>query len=336
MITLAQIGLGHWGPNVLRNFMAVPGARVKVCCDLDEAALRRVAGQYPTLEITADIRRVLDDPAVQGVVVTTPTAAHYELARAALLNGRHVFVEKPIALSVVHAEELIALADASQRVLMVGHLLMYHPGVASLKQLVQEGSLGDVYYVYTSRLNLGQVRRNENAMWSLAPHDVSVILYLLEEEPVAVAAQGLTYLQPGIPDTVFLTLRFASGRAAHVHVSWLDPHKVRRITVVGSRKMAVFDDIETTEKLRIYDKGVNPPDYDSYGDSLSLRFGDIYIPRVDMREPLRLECQHFVDCIAQGKTPLSDGRNGLQVLRVLEAGQRSLERGGEPVALERN
>lgn len=334
MINIGQVGLGQWGPNVLRNFAALPGVRVKMCCDLDETALQRAALQVPRLETTTEYRRLLDDPDLQAIVVTAPSAAHYELAKAALLSGRHVFVEKPIALTAAHAAELVALADAGRRVLMVGHLLLYHPAVASLKRLVDHGDLGEIYYIYTSRLNLGQVRRHENAMWSLAPHDISVILYLLGEEPTTVAAQGLTYLQPGVPDTVFLTLRFASGRAAHVHVSWLDPHKVRRITVVGSRKMAVFDDIEATEKLRIYDKGVNPPDYDSYGDALSLRFGDIYIPRVDMREPLRLECQHFVDCIVQGKTPLSDGRNGLQVLRVLEAGQRSLERSGQPVALD--
>jgi predicted dehydrogenase len=311
-------------------------ARVKVCCDLDEAALRRMGSQYPGMTITTDYGALLNDPEVEAVIVTTPTPAHYELARAALLSGRHVFVEKPITLAVAEAEDLVALAQERGRVLMVGHLLMYHPAVTRLKQLVDGGELGDVYYLYTSRLNLGQVRRNENAMWSLAPHDISVALHLLGEEPEAVAAQGLTYLQPGIPDTVFLTLRFASGRAAHVHVSWLDPHKVRRITVVGSQKMAVFDDVDSTEKLRIYDKGVQRPAYDSYGDSLSLRFGDISIPRIDMREPLRLECQHFIDCIINGQTPLSDGRNGVQVLRVLEAGQQSLERGGEPVVLARN
>jgi predicted dehydrogenase len=311
-------------------------ARVKVCCDLDEAALRRMGSQYPGMTITTDYGVLLNDPEVEAVIVTTPTPAHYELARAALLSGRHVFVEKPITLAVAEAEDLVALAQERGRVLMVGHLLMYHPAVTRLKQLVDGGELGDVYYLYTSRLNLGQVRRNENAMWSLAPHDISVALHLLGEEPEAVAAQGLTYLQPGIPDTVFLTLRFASGRAAHVHVSWLDPHKVRRITVVGSQKMAVFDDVDSTEKLRIYDKGVQRPAYDSYGDSLSLRFGDISIPRIDMREPLRLECQHFIDCIVNGQTPLSDGRNGVQVLRVLEAGQQSLERGGEPVVLARN
>ncbi len=333
MVTLGQVGLGYWGPNLLRNFNGLAQTRVKVCCDLDETALRRVGSQYPGMAITTDYGELLSDPEIDAVVVTAPTPTHYELAKAALLTGRHVFVEKPIALAVREAEGLVALAEARGRVLMVGHLLMYHPAVARLKQMVDSGELGEVYYLYSSRLNLGQVRRSENAMWSLAPHDISVALHLLGEEPEAVAAQGLTYLQPGIPDTVFLTLRFASGRAAHIHVSWLDPHKVRSITVVGSQKMAVFDDVDSTEKLRIYDKGVQRPTYDSYGDSLNLRFGDIHIPRVDMREPLRLECQHFIDCIVNGQTPLSDGRNGVQVLRVLEAGQRSLERGGEPVAL---
>lgn len=333
MITLGQVGLGYWGPNLLRNFNSLAQARVKVCCDLDEAALRRAGAQYPDMLITSDYGVLLDDPDVQGVVITAPTPTHYKLAKAALLSGRHVFVEKPITLDVAEAEELAELADARGLVLMVGHLLMYHPAVAKLKQMVDNGDLGDVYYLYTSRLNLGQVRRHENAMWSLAPHDISVVLYLLNEPPVAVAAQGLTYLQPGIPDTVFLTLRFASGKAAHVHVSWLDPHKVRRITVVGSQKMAVFDDVDSTEKLRVYDKGVQRPAYDSYGEALTLRFGDIHIPRIDMREPLRLECQHFVDCIQQGQRPLSDGHNGVQVLRVLDAGQRSLERNGEPVTI---
>ena len=334
MVTLGQVGLGYWGPNLLRNFNGLAQARVKVCCDLDEAALRRVGSQYPGMTITTDYGELLGDPEIEAVIVTTPTPAHYELAKAALLTGRHVFVEKPIALAVAEAEDLVALAEERSRVLMVGHLLMYHPAVTRLKQMVDGGELGEIYYLYASRLNLGQVRRSENAMWSLAPHDISVALHLLGEEPVAVAAQGLTYLQPGIPDTVFLTLRFASGRAAHVHVSWLDPHKVRRITVVGSQKMAVFDDVDSTEKLRIYDKGVQRPTYDSYGDALSLRFGDISIPRIDMREPLRLECQHFIDCIVNGQTPLSDGHNGVQVLRVLEAGQRSLEQGGAPVVLE--
>ena len=212
MVILGQVGLGYWGPNLLRNFNGLAHARVKVCCDVDEAALRRVAGQYPGLHTTSDYDELLGDPEIEAVVVTAPTPIHYELATAALQTGRHVFVEKPIALSVSEAEDLAALAETRGRVLMVGHLLMYHPAVTRLKQMVDSGELGEVYYLYASRLNLGQVRRSENAMWSLAPHDISVALYLLGEQPQAVAAQGLTYLQPGIPDTVFLTLRFASGR----------------------------------------------------------------------------------------------------------------------------
>jgi predicted dehydrogenase len=333
MITLGQVGLGYWGPNVLRNLNSLPQARVKLCCDLNALALKRVAGQYPDIATTTEFDRLLADPEIDAIVITAPTPSHYPLAKAALLTDHHVFVEKPIALQATEGQELLDLAQERRRILMVGHLLVYHPAVTRLKQILKAGELGDVYYIYASRLNLGKVRRNENAMWSLAPHDVSVVLHLLEQEPTAVAAQGLTYLQADVPDTVFLTLRFATGQAAHIHVSWLDPHKVRRLTVVGSRKMAVFDDVATGEKLRIYDKGVNPPDYESYGDSLGLRFGDILIPRIDMREPLRLECQHFIDCIRNNQPPLSDGHSGLQVLRVLEAGQRSLGLGGEPVQL---
>jgi predicted dehydrogenase len=201
-----------------------------------------------------------------------------------------------------------------------------------LKRYVEEGELGDIFYIYSHRLNLGVVRQQENALWSLAPHDISVILHLLDKEPIVVSAQGMDHLQAGIEDTVMVSLRFAGKQMAYCHVSWLDPHKVRRITVVGSHKMAVFDDVESMEKLRIYDRGVNnSPRYESYGDSLSVRFGDVYIPRVDMREPLRLECQHFLECVREGQRPLSDGEDGLRVLRVLDAAQRSLKLGGQPV-----
>jgi predicted dehydrogenase len=334
MITLGQVGLGYWGPNLLRNFQALPTARVKMVCDLDETALARVGERYRRLVPTRDYQDLLRDPEIQGITVTSSASTHYRLARAALDAGKHVFVEKPIAMKVAEAEALIRLADERGLVLMVGHLLLYHPAVTRLKELLDSGDLGDVYYVYTERRNLGKVRRDENAMWSLAPHDISVSLHLLDEMPVTVTAQGQAYLQPGIVDTVFFTLRFADGRLVHSHVSWLDPHKVRRLTVVGSRQMAVFDDVEPAEKLRIYDKGVDrAPEYDSYGDALTLRFGDIHVPRIEMYEPLRLECQHFLDCIEQGQQPLSDGRNGLQVLRVLDALQRSLDDEGRLVQL---
>jgi predicted dehydrogenase len=334
MITLGQVGLGYWGPNLLRNFQELPGARVKAVCDLDHDALAQATERYSGLTGTQEYEDLLGDPEIDAIVVTSSAAAHYRLARPALEAGKHVFVEKPIALRVEEAEALVRLAEESGLTLMVGHLLLYHPAVTRLKELINSGELGDVYYVYTERRNLGKVRQDENAMWSLAPHDISVVLYLLGEIPEAVAAQGQSYLQPGIEDTVFFTLRFADGRLAHSHVSWLDPHKVRRLTVVGSRQMGIFDDVEPSEKLRIYDKGVDrTPEYSSYGDALTLRFGDIFVPRVEMKEPLRLECQHFLDCIEQGHQPLTDGRNGLQVLRVLDALQKSLDNEGNLVQL---
>ena len=334
MIILGQVGVGYWGPNLLRNFQTLPTARVKTLCDLNGEALARASERYPGLLRTTEYADLLRDPEIGAIVVSSSATTHYRLAQAALEAGKHVFVEKPIALREDEAEILIRLADERGLVLMVGHLLLYHPAVTRLKELLDSGQLGDIYYLYSERRNLGKVRHDENAMWSLAPHDIAVALYLLGEMPAAVSAQGQAYLQPGIEDTVFFTLRFADGRLAHSHVSWLDPHKVRRLTVVGSRQMAIFDDVEPSEKLRIYDKGVDrTPEYDSYGDALTLRFGDIYVPHMEMQEPLRLECQHFVDCVTHGRRPLSDGQNGLAVLRVLGCLQRSLDSEGSLVRL---
>jgi predicted dehydrogenase len=332
MITIGQVGLGHWGPNLLRNFVALPGSRVEVCCDVDERARSNVTDIYPDVKICADYDRMLEDYDLDAVVVSSPAGLHYEHSRLALEHGKHVFVEKPIALDVRQAVELVGLAEAGRRTLMVGHLLLYHPAVQQLKDYVDSGDLGQIHYIYSQRLNLGQVRQDENAMWSLAPHDISVALYLLDQPPEAVSAQGRAFLRTGIHDLVFLTMYYSDGALAHCHVSWLDPHKVRRFTVVGSKKMAVFDDMEPREKIRVYDAGVDFPQV-GYGDLLTLRFGDVYIPRVDMKEPLRLECQHFLDCINEGTTPVSDGRNGVDVLRVLRAAQRSLDQDGQPVAL---
>jgi predicted dehydrogenase len=333
VITIGQIGLGHWGPNLLRNFDKLPDSRVKVCCDLDAQALAKIRASYPDVQTTNDYDQLLDDPELEAIVVSASAAAHYRLAKAALERGKHVFVEKPLALHVNEGRELVDLARAQDRRLMVGHLLLYHPAVHRLKDYIDGGELGEVRYIYSQRLNLGQVRRDENAMWSLAPHDISVALYLLNQEPVAASAQGRDFLRAGIHDLAFLTIRFANNSLAHCHVSWLDPHKVRCFTVVGSRKMAVFDDMAPREKLRIFDQGVDFPEV-GYNDLHTLRFGDIFIPRIDMREPLSLECQHFVTCIQEGKAPLTDGENGLAVLRVLAAAQQSLDRGGGPVELE--
>lgn len=336
MVVLGQVGLGHWGPNLLRNFTDLSGCRVKTCCDLLPAALERAQKRHPEVRATLNYEDILCDDDIDAIVISGPTPTHYELSMAALRHDKHVFVEKPMASRPAEAEEMIALAARRNRVLMVGHLLKYHPAVAAMKRYVEEDELGDIFYIYSQRLNLGVVRQHENALWSLAPHDISVMLHLLDEDPIAVSAQGMDHLQAGIEDTVLVSLRFPGKQMAYCQVSWLDPHKVRRITVVGSRKMAVFDDVESVEKLRIYDKGVNnSPEYESYGDSLSVRFGDVYIPRVDMREPLRLECQHFVECLCDGQRPLSDGKDGLRVLRVLDAAQHSLKLGGQPVPYQK-
>ena len=330
-IGLGLVGLGYWGPNLLRNFADLPGCRVRTCCDIQMTALERTQRRYPEIRVTTDYQEILGDDRIDAVVISTSTPTHYELSMAALRHDKHVFVEKPMALRPAEAQEMSALAEERDRVLMVGHLLTYHPAVRTLKRYVSEGELGDIFYLYSQRLNLGVIRQHENALWSLAPHDISVILYLLDNEPTVVSAHGMDHLQTGIEDTVLVSLRFPK-QMAYCHVSWLDPGKVRRLTAVGSRKMAVFDDVESMEKLRIYDKGVNDgPGYESYGDSLSVRFGDVHIPRVDMREPLRLECEHFLECINEEQRPLSSGEEGLRVLRVLDSAQRSLKLGGQPV-----
>jgi len=333
MITIGQVGLGYWGPNVLRNFVTLAECRVKKCCDIDAQQLEKIKRRYPFIELTQDYNELVNAPDIEAIVITTSASTHYELAKKALEADKHVFVEKPITLDVGKAEELIELAEVRKRVLMVGHLLIYHPAVTKLKEYVDSGELGEIRYIYSSRLNLGKIRHDENAMWSFAPHDLSVALYLLGEEPEAASAQGMAYLRPDVEDVVFMMVRFPRGKMAHLHVSWLDPHKVRRITVVGSKKMAVFDDMESAEKLRIYDKGVDNLDYSSYGEFLTLRFGDIHIPRIDMKEPLQLECQHFLDCIRNHHRPLSDGLEGLQVLKILNAAQRSLKNDGQLVRI---
>ena len=333
MVNLAVVGLGYWGPNLLRNFDQLPSAEVRLAVDRDEAQRSKIARLYPHIRVVDDYELVLKDPEIQAVVIATEAASHYRLAKEALDAGKDVFVEKPITLDVADAEDLVESAERLGRVLMVGHLLVHHPAVKKLRGLMVGGELGPIYYVYGNRVNLGEIRRDESALWSLGPHDISVILYLLSQDPIEVAARGESYIRDGIQDVVFVYLRFEGKTAAHIHLSWLDPHKVRKITVVGSKKMVVFDDMEPTEKVKIYDKGAYRPDYDTYGEYVSLRFGDIHIPRIDGGEPLRGECEHFIECVTGRKTPVTDGRDGLRVLRVLEAAQRSMMSGGAPVKL---
>ena len=322
-VRVGVAGLGYWGPNLARNLGALPGCELTWLCDADPATLERVAARHPGARATGDLADLLADDALDAVVLATPVPTHAELAERVLGAGKHCFVEKPLALTVADAERAVAAAEAAGRVLMVGHLLEYHPGVTLLKQIADSGDLGDIHYVYGNRLNLGKLRADENALWSLGAHDVSVLLHLLGEEPHEVEARGESYMRPGVEDVVFCFLRFPSGRAAHLHLSWLDPHKERRFTVVGAKRMATFDDMALEGKVTVYDKGFDE-DASSYGEYIT-RSGDIWSPRIPNREPLRLECEHFVECVRTGATPQSDGHSGLRVVRVLEALQARLE-----------
>jgi predicted dehydrogenase len=314
-------GLGYWGPNLARNFDEL--AELAWLCDLSDEQRARFAARYPEARLTADFDEMLADESLEAIVVATPVVTHAELAKQALEAGKHVLVEKPPALTGAEVEELVMTAEEQGRVLMPGHLLLYHPGVGRLKELIGSGELGDVLYVYGNRQNLGQIRKDENALWSLGVHDLSVILHLLEEEPIEAWARGESFLTEGVEDVVFCYLRFPSGKVAHMHLSWLDPHKMRRITVVGRDKMAVFDDMELDRKLTIYDKG--PVERaETYGEWMT-RTGDIYSPKLPNDEPLRLECEHFLRLVAGEGDPLTAARDGVAVVRALEQLQASLE-----------
>jgi predicted dehydrogenase len=323
-VRIGVVGLGYWGPNLARNFAGMTGCELAWCCDPAEEARARVAPMFPSARFTGALDELLSDPELDAIALATPVPSHAELALRVLEAGKHCFVEKPLAQSRADAERVVQAARDSGRVLMVGHLLEYHPGVQKLKELTDSGELGDrIYYIYGNRLNLGKLRSDENALWSLGAHDVSVVLHLAGEEPSEVVAHGESYVRSGVEDVVFCFLRFPSGLAAHLHLSWLDPHKERRFTVVGSRRMATFDDMALEGKLTIYDKGFDE-DARSYGEYIT-RSGHTYSPRIPNEEPLRIECEHFVECVRTGERPRSDGDSGLRVVGVLERPQQSLE-----------
>ena len=318
---LAQVGIGQWGKNLLRNFAEL--ADVTWLCDADPQRLAEFGARHPSARTTQQLDQVLADESLDGVVVATPVPTHYELSKRALEAGKHVFVEKPPAMHGAEMEELCELAEERTLVLMPGHLLLYHPGVVKLKQLVDSGELGDVLCVYGNRQNLGTIRLHENALWSLGVHDLSVLLYLVDEEPSELWAHGNAFLNPGVEDVVFCYLRFPSGKIAHMHLSWLDPHKIRRITVVGRDKMVVFDDMELERKITVYDKAPEQPTT-TYGEWRT-RTGDIYSPKIPNTEPLRVECEHFLSLVRGEGDPLRAARDGLVVVRALEQLQASLE-----------
>jgi predicted dehydrogenase len=317
------VGLGYWGPNLARNLAAIPGCELSWLCDPSEQARERAARTFAGVPVTGELSELLTDRSLDAIMLATPVATHAELATSVLRAGKHCFVEKPLATETAAAEHAVAAAAQAGRVLMVGHLLEFHPAVGRLKELIDSGELGELYYVYGNRVNLGQLRADENALWSLGAHDVSVVLHLVGEEPEQCLAHGACYVREGIEDVVFCYLRFPSGVVAHLHLSWLDPHKERRLTVVGARRMATFDDMMLEGKLAVYDKGFDE-DARSWGEYIA-RSGDIFCPRISNAEPLRIECEHFLDCIRTGTSPRSDGHSGLRVVRVLEALQRSLK-----------
>jgi predicted dehydrogenase len=329
-ISVGVAGVGYWGSNVARNLDRLPGCELSWCCDTDPTRLEEARDRFPDARVAAGLEELLADPELDAIAVATPVADHAETARRVLEAGKHCFVEKPLARRAAEAARLCRLAEARGRTLMVGHLLEFHPGVVALGRLLAEGELGDVHYIHSQRLNLGKLRADENALWSLGAHDVSVALALTGEFPVEASARGESYVRHGVEDVVFASLRFPSGVVAHLHLSWLDPRKERRLTVVGSRRMASFDDMAAERKLTVFDKGFDPEV--GAPDDYVARSGEAWSPAIGGEEPLRLELEHFLDCLWEGSRPRTDGESGLRVVAVLEALQRSLDEDGVTVA----
>ena len=333
-VRVAVIGVGYWGPNFVRTLEELPDAELVAVCDADRDRLARMAEKFPGPKYVTAADKIWHDPAVEAVVIATNSSTHFRLGMEALAAGKHVLVEKPLAMSVAEGRTMAREARRRGRVLLVGHLLRYHAGVVLLRETIERGELGEILYLYSTRVNLGKIRADESALWSLAPHDISVVLYLLGSFPREVSCWGESYVSRGVHDVVFVHLAFSGKVRAHIHASWLDPHKIRQFTVVGKKKMAVLDDTALSEKVRIYDKGVNfAPAYADYAESLTVRVGDIHIPRLNMVEPLKVECQHLLQCVRGEAKPETDGDSAVDVLRVIEAAERSLARGGRAVRL---
>ncbi len=339
MTGIAVVGAGYWGPNLIRNFSAL--GQLSSIVDQDEKKLAQLRTQYPGVDCFSRLEDVLECGSVRGVALATPAASHYPLAKKVMKAGKSVFVEKPLAQTTAQCRDLISLSEKHNVVLMVGHTFEYNSAVHYVEDCINRKELGEIYYIYSQRLNLGVVRSDINALWNLAPHDVSIVLRWLKQRPLSVDARGFTYLQDGIEDVVYLNMEFADGVSVHIHVSWLDPSKVRRITLVGSEKMLVYDDASSDSKIMLYDKGIDRfkldgslGAFDSFAQfQLIQRAGDVLIPRIEYSEPLRVECQHFAECISGNKQPITDGDNGLRVVEVLEAASRSLALGGERIEL---
>jgi predicted dehydrogenase len=333
LLTVGVVGCGYWGPNLIRNFRQLPDCRLKSICDVSPDRLAHMRRLYPEVEGTQHFEELVQDPELDALAIATPVRFHYPMARASLLAGKHTFIEKPMATSVAECEELIHLAPERGLVLMVGHTFLFSPAVRKIKEIISRGDIGPLHYIAARRLNLGLFQKDINVTWDLAPHDLSIILYIMESLPRKVACWGNAHITPGIEDVTSLYLTFDHHRIAMVHSSWLDPKKVREMTFVGTRRMIVYDDVAVHEKIKIYDARVEvPPHYDTFAEfQYSYHYGDMYVPYVKQEEPLKLECQHFLDCIRNGQKPLTSGWEGMEVVRILELASRSLQLGGVPL-----
>ena len=336
-ITVGVIGCGYWGPNLVRNFKALASCRLKSICDLNENRLRHLCALYSDLQAHTDAAKLINDPEIDAVAIATPVAYHYTLAKAALLAGKHTMVEKPLAASSAECEELIEIAVEKGVVLMSGHTFLYSSPVKKICDIIRAGDIGDIRYINARRLNLGLFQKDINVVWDLAPHDISIILYILDELPLTVNCQGNAHVTSGVEDVTNLSLSFRNKRFATIQSSWLEPRKVREMTIVGTRRMIVYDDLQPLEKIRIYDVRVDrPPHYDTFAEfHYSYHYGDSYIPHIQQEEPLKVECQHFLDCIEKGLEPQTSGHSGLELVTILEAASASLKANGAPVNFAR-
>jgi predicted dehydrogenase len=335
ILNVGVVGCGYWGPNLVRNFRQSADCNLKVLCDASEQRLSHMRRLYPELAMATKFEDLLNDKDLDAIVIATPVRFHYTMAKAALSVGKHVFIEKPIARTEAEAAELVSLAERQGLVLMVGHTFLFSPAVRRMKEIINAGDIGEVQYIAARRLNLGLFQKDINVAWDLAPHDISILLHLLDELPQSVSCQGSSHVTRGIEDVTMMHLNFRKNRCAFIHNSWLDPKKVRQMTVVGSQRMIVYDDTEPLEKLKIYDARVEvPPHYDTFAEfTYSYHYGDSYVPYIKQDEPLKLECQHFLECITQGAVPITNGRLGLEVVKILEASSESLRQHGASINL---
>jgi predicted dehydrogenase len=335
MPNVAVVGCGYWGPNLIRNFSSLSECKVRLVCDVDKDRLAHMRTLYPEVETTSQFDHIVNNAEIDAVAIATPVCFHFEMARRSLQAGKHTFIEKPMASSVAECEKLGELAEKQNLALMVGHTFIYSQSVRKIRQIVNSGDLGEIQYISSRRLNLGLFQKDINVAWDLAPHDISIILYIMNEEPVSVNCQGKAHIAPDIEDVTNITLNFPNGGFATIHSSWLDPNKVREMKFVGTKKMLVYDDVEPMEKIKIYDKCVKtPPHYNTFAEfHYSYHYGDMCSPYVKQVEPLKVECQHFLDCIKKGTKPDSSGVEGLKVVQILEAASHSLKNGGGRVTI---